>query len=46
MSTRGGRAIKVREAGWVDDDTQEEDRNGEKKRFENKLWKWKLERRR
>ncbi|KAL7421977.1 hypothetical protein Q5752_003749 [Cryptotrichosporon argae] len=40
-----GAAKKVREAGFVDDDTAPEDRNGERKRFEGKMWKWKLERR-
>ena len=40
-----GSARKVREAGWVEDETQKEDRNGERKRFEGKVWKWKLERR-
>ena len=46
MGTKGGRAKKVREAKWVDDETQEEDKNGERRRWEGKIWKWKLERRR
>jgi len=41
-----GAARKVREAGFVQDENAPEDRNGERKRFEGKLWKWKLERRR
>lgn len=39
-----GAVRKVREAGWVEDETQKEDRNGERRRFESKMWKWKLER--
>jgi U3 small nucleolar RNA-associated protein 11 len=41
-----GAATKVREAGFVEDASQPEDRNGDRKRFEGKVWKWKLERRR
>ncbi len=41
-----GGARKVREAGFVNDEKAPEDRNGERKRFEGKLWKWKLERKR
>ncbi|ORX35706.1 small-subunit processome [Kockovaella imperatae] len=41
-----GAARKVRNAGWVEDDSQHEDRNGERKRWEGKVWKWKLERKR
>ncbi|EIW70548.1 U3 small nucleolar RNA-associated protein 11 [Tremella mesenterica] len=41
-----GASRKVREAQWVEDDTQPEDRNGERKRWEGKMWKWKAERRR
>lgn len=41
-----GAARKVREAGWVEDENAPEDRNGDKKRYEGKMWKWKLERRR
>ncbi|KAK8864611.1 hypothetical protein IAR55_001861 [Kwoniella newhampshirensis] len=41
-----GAATKVREAGFVEDENAPEDRNGEKKRYEGKMWKWKLERRR
>ena len=40
-----GSARKAREARFVEDENAPEDRNGEKKRFEGKLWKWKLERR-
>lgn len=41
-----GAAKKIREAGFVDDENAPEDRNGERKRYEEKMWKWKLERRR
>ncbi|WVQ81767.1 hypothetical protein IAT38_003892 [Cryptococcus sp. DSM 104549] len=41
-----GGAQKVRDAGFVEDENAPEDRNGERKRFEGKMWKWKLERRR
>lgn len=41
-----GAARKVREAGFVEDENVPEDRNGDKKRWEGKMWKWKLERRR
>jgi U3 small nucleolar RNA-associated protein 11 len=41
-----GGARKVRQAGMVEDESMPEDRNGERKRFEDKAWKWKLERRR
>ena len=41
-----GAARKVREAGFVEDENAPEDRNGDKKRWEGKMWKWKLERRR
>ncbi|CAD6585453.1 MAG: hypothetical protein TREMPRED_004150 [Tremellales sp. Tagirdzhanova-0007] len=41
-----GAARKVREAGWVEDENAAEDRNGDKRRLEGKVWKWKLERRR
>jgi len=40
-----GAARKIREAGFVEDDNAKEDRNGEKKAFLGKQWKWKLERR-
>lgn len=40
-----GAARKVREAGFVDDANAAEDRNGEKRTFQGKQWKWKLERR-
>lgn len=39
-----GAVQKVKEAGWVEDDTQKEDRNGERRRFEVKKFKWKMER--
>ena len=41
-----GAARKVRENGWVEDENAPEDRNGDKKRWEGKMWKWKLERKR
>ena len=41
-----GAARKVQQSGWVEDETAPEDRNGEKKRWQGKMWKWKLERRR
>lgn len=41
-----GAARKVREAGFVEDESVAEDRNGDRKRWEGKMWKWKLERRR
>lgn len=40
-----GAARKIREAGFVDDESVKEDRNGDKKTFQGKQWKWKLERR-
>lgn len=40
-----GGARKVREEGFVDDENAPEDRNGERKKFVGKQWKWKLERR-
>ncbi|KAL1411620.1 hypothetical protein Q8F55_002584 [Vanrija albida] len=40
-----GAARKVREAGFVEDENAPEDRNGERKKFVGKQWKWKLERR-
>ncbi|WOO80664.1 U3 small nucleolar RNA-associated protein 11 [Vanrija pseudolonga] len=40
-----GAARKVREEGFVDDENAPEDRNGERKKFVGKQWKWKLERR-
>lgn len=43
---KGGAARKVREAGFVEDETAAEDRNGDRKRWETKQFKWKLERRR
>jgi U3 small nucleolar RNA-associated protein 11 len=39
-----GAPRKVRENGWVEDENAPEDRNGEKRRWEGKMWKWKLER--
>jgi len=41
-----GAVKKVREAKRVDDDKAPEDRNGERKRHEGKMWKWKIERKR
>jgi len=41
-----GAPRKVRENGWVEDENVPEDRNGDKKRWEGKMWKWKLERKR
>jgi U3 small nucleolar RNA-associated protein 11 len=41
-----GAARKVRDNGWVEDENAPEDRNGDKKRWEGKMWKWKLERKR
>ncbi|WVW84145.1 hypothetical protein I302_106174 [Kwoniella bestiolae CBS 10118] len=41
-----GQARKVRDTQFVDDDSQPENKNGERKRLEGKMWKWKLERRR
>ncbi|KAK4688095.1 U3 small nucleolar RNA-associated protein 11, partial [Tremellales sp. Uapishka_1] len=41
-----GGARKIKEAGWVEDDSQKEDRNGERRRFEGKVWKFSAERRR
>ncbi|WWD17081.1 hypothetical protein CI109_101518 [Kwoniella shandongensis] len=41
-----GAATKARQAGFVEDENAPEDRNGEKKRYQAKMWKWKLERRR
>jgi U3 small nucleolar RNA-associated protein 11 len=41
-----GAPRKVRENGWAEDENAPEDRNGEKKRWEGKMWKWKLERKR
>ncbi|WWC61971.1 uncharacterized protein I303_104557 [Kwoniella dejecticola CBS 10117] len=43
---KGGVAKRVREDRYVEDENAPEDENGEKKRFEGKMWKWKLERRR
>lgn len=40
-----GAARKIKEAGWVEDESVKEDRNGDRKRWEGKQWKWKLERR-
>lgn len=40
-----GAARRVRDAGFVEDETVAEDRNGDRKRFEGKQWKFKLERR-
>lgn len=40
-----GAARMIREAGFVDDESVKEDRNGDKKTFQGKQWKWKLERR-
>ncbi|WVQ73937.1 hypothetical protein IAR50_003518 [Cryptococcus sp. DSM 104548] len=40
-----GAARKVREQGYVEDESQPEDRNGERKRWQGKVWKWKTERR-
>jgi U3 small nucleolar RNA-associated protein 11 len=40
-----GASRKIREAGFVEDDSAREDRNGDKKTFVGKAWKWKLERR-
>jgi U3 small nucleolar RNA-associated protein 11 len=39
-----GAPRRTREQGWVEDVNAPEDRNGEKKRWEGKQWKWKLER--
>ncbi|ODN80628.1 hypothetical protein L202_02813 [Cryptococcus amylolentus CBS 6039] len=41
-----GAAQKVREQGYVEDESQPEDRNGERKKWQGKVWKWKTERRR
>ncbi|OCF74270.1 U3 small nucleolar RNA-associated protein 11 [Kwoniella mangroviensis CBS 8886] len=41
-----GSARKIRDTQWVDDESQPESKNGERKRLEGKMWKWKLERRR
>ncbi|WWC70004.1 uncharacterized protein I206_103948 [Kwoniella pini CBS 10737] len=41
-----GSAKKIREDQFIEDDTAPEDENGDRKRFQSKLWKWKLERRR
>lgn len=40
-----GAARRVRDAGFVEDANVPEDRNGERKRWQGKQWKWKLERR-
>lgn len=40
-----GAAKKVREHGWVEDESQPEDRNGDRKKWQGKIWKWKMERR-
>lgn len=40
-----GAARRVRDAGFVEDENAPEDRNGERKRWQGKQWKWKLERR-
>ncbi|ODO06396.1 U3 small nucleolar RNA-associated protein 11 [Cryptococcus wingfieldii CBS 7118] len=41
-----GAAQKVREQGYAEDESQPEDRNGERKKWQGKVWKWKTERRR
>ncbi|TYJ58731.1 hypothetical protein B9479_000567 [Cryptococcus floricola] len=41
-----GAAQKVREQGYVEDESQPEDRNGERKKWQGKIWKWKTQRRR
>lgn len=40
-----GAVKKVREHGWVEDESQPEDRNGDRKKWQGKIWKWKMERR-
>ena len=40
-----GGARKVRKEGWVEDGEAPEDRDGERKRWDKAIWKWKLERR-
>nr|ODN93006.1 U3 small nucleolar RNA-associated protein 11 [Cryptococcus depauperatus CBS 7855] len=40
-----GAVQKVRDHGWVEDESQPEMRNGEKKKWQSKIWKWKMERR-
>lgn len=39
-----GGARRVRDAGYVEDKSVAEDRNGDKKKWQEKMWKWKLER--
>lgn len=39
-----GAARRVRDAGYVEDESVAEDRNGDKKKWQEKMWKWKLER--
>ncbi|BEJ13813.1 hypothetical protein CspHIS471_0309870 [Cutaneotrichosporon sp. HIS471] len=39
-----GSARRVREAGYVEDANAKEDRNGDRKKWQEKMWKWKLER--
>ena len=39
-----GASKKVRESAYVEDESRPEDRNGERKRFQGKLFKWKSER--
>ncbi|WWD03338.1 hypothetical protein V865_001390 [Kwoniella europaea PYCC6329] len=41
-----GAARKIRDTHWVEDESQPENKDGERKRLEGKMWKWKLERRR
>lgn len=41
-----GAARKVRDQGYVEDETQPENRNGDRQKWQEKIWKWKLERRR
>ncbi|CAK9780745.1 small-subunit processome [Cutaneotrichosporon oleaginosum] len=39
-----GAARRVRDAGYVEDPSAPEDRNGDRKKWQEKMWKWKLER--
>lgn len=39
-----GSARRVRDAGYVEDASAPEDRNGDRKKYQEKMWKWKLER--
>lgn len=39
-----GSVRKVRDHGWVEDPSVEEDRNGERRRWVGKGYKWKMER--